>query len=316
MRLVFAGTPQLAVPALEALHASAHEVVAVVTRPDAPTGRGRRLEPSPVAAWASQLGLEVLKPSSPDEPGFLRRLGELRPQCCPVVAYGGMIPSAALTVPDHGWVHLHFSVLPAWRGAAPVQHALMAGDEVTGATVFRIVEELDAGPTFGVLTERVRPDDTAGEVLHRLARNGADLLLDVLDRVERGEIEARPQPPDGVTYAPKVTVDDARIDWTRPATAIDRQIRGCTPTPGAWTLLGDLRLKVGPVRVTDDPTDRAADTLAGLGAGRLAVAKHTVHVGTGSVPVLLGDVQPRGKPSMPAADWARGAHLGEEPRFG
>src|SRR5699024_9559504 len=128
-------------------------------RPDAPTGRGRRLEPSPVAAWASQLGLEVLKPSSPDEPGFLRRLGELRPQCCPVVAYGGMIPSAALTVPDHGWVNLHFSVLPAWRGAAPVQHALMAGDEVTGATVFRIVEELDAGPTLGVLTERVRPDD-------------------------------------------------------------------------------------------------------------------------------------------------------------
>src|SRR2546423_5390657 len=177
MRLVFAGTPAAAVPSLDALLKSRHEVAAVITRPDAPAGRGRRVGPSPVAERAAEVGLEVLKPPTPRDEGFLRHLRALAPDCCPVTAYGALIPQAALEIPRHGWVNLHFSLLPAWRGAAPVQRALMAGDELTGATTFRIEQGLDTGPVFGVLTEAIRPRDTAGTLLHRLATAGAGLLV-------------------------------------------------------------------------------------------------------------------------------------------
>ena len=193
MRVVFAGTPDAALPALEAVVASPHDVVAVVTRPDAPSGRGRRLTPSPVAARAAELGIPVLKPEHPRDPEFQAALRELEPDCCPVVAYGALLPQSALDIPRHGWVNLHFSVLPAWRGAAPVQHAIWAGDEVTGATTFRIVKELDAGPTYGLMTERVRPGDTAGDLLERLAEGGAGLLVATLDGIEDGSLEAREQ---------------------------------------------------------------------------------------------------------------------------
>ena len=301
MRLVFAGTPEAAVPSLTALLDSGHEVAAVVTRPDAPAGRGLKMAPSPVAQRAGAAGVEVLKPASPRDPGFLARLREIGPDCCAVTAYGALVPQAALEIPRHGWVNLHFSLLPAWRGAAPVQHAIMHGDDITGATTFRLVAELDAGPVFGVLTEPVLPCDTAGELLARLAAAGAGLLVATMDGIESGELIARPQPPDGISLAPKITPADARIDWGR-ATAVDRLIRACTPQPGAWTVLAGARLKLGPLA----GIAAVAEPGPPLEPGELRVIRAGAIVGTGSVPVQLGDVQPDGKRRMPAADWARG----------
>ncbi|MFI0720277.1 methionyl-tRNA formyltransferase [Streptomyces sp. NPDC021224] len=299
MKLVFAGTPEVAVPALDALIAAGrHEVAAVVTRPDAVAGRGRKLVASPVAQRAEEAGIEVLKPGRPREPEFLERLREIAPDCCPVVAYGALLPRVALDVPRHGWVNLHFSLLPAWRGAAPVQHAVMAGDEMTGASTFLIEEGLDSGPVYGVVTEAVRPKDTSGDLLGRLAVSGAGLLVATMDGIEDGSLVAREQPDDGVTLAPKLSVENAEVDWSAPALRVDRLVRGCTPAPGAWTLIGGERLKLGPVTPAPDRTD--------LAPGELAVAKNSVHVGTGSHAVLLGEVQAQGKKRMPAADWARG----------
>lgn len=297
---MFAGTPETALPSLDALVASRHEVAAVVTRPAARRGRGRTLHPSPVAARAQELGIEVLTPARADDPAFLQRLREIAPACCPIVAYGALLKREALDVPEYGWLNLHFSALPAWRGAAPVQRSIMAGDEVTGATVFSLVEALDAGPVLGTITERIRDDDTAGTLLERLAHEGARLLVDVIDHVEDGDIGAVGQPEEGVSYAPKLTTDDAHVDWTRPAFAVDRQVRGCTPAPGAWSLLGDDRLKLGPVTPTDDDT---------LRPGEVRADKREVRVGTATTDVVLGTVQPTGRRPMAAADWARGTTL-------
>ena len=305
MRLVFAGTPGPAVVALEALLASRHEVVAVVTRPDAPAGRGRHLEASPVAQLAESAGLEVLKPAKARDPEFLDRLRAIGPDCCPVTAYGALLPQVALDIPVHGWVNLHFSVLPAWRGAAPVQHALLHGDDVTGATTFQIVKELDAGPVFGVLTEPVGPRDTAGDLLGRLAVSGARLLVDTLDGIESGEVRAVPQPEEGISYAPKINPEDARVDWGLSAVAIDRLIRGCTPEPGAWTEFGGVRLKLGPVELAPAA---ALDGVGPLAPGELLVGRRSVLAGTGTEPVQLGLVQPPGKRPTAAADWGRGLH--------
>jgi methionyl-tRNA formyltransferase len=301
MRLAFAGTPEVALPSLDAIAASDHELAAVITRPDAPAGRGRRLVASPVAQRAEELGVPVLRPAHPRDPEFQSQLKELEVDCIPVVAYGALLPASALAIPTYGWVNLHFSLLPQWRGAAPVQHAIWAGDEFSGATTFRIVPALDAGPTFGVMTERVRPSDTAGDLLGRLAEGGAQLLLATLDGIADGSLEAREQPADGVTVAPKITVDDARVDWSEPAAAVDRRIRACTPAPGAWTTFAGERFKLGPV--TPDPAEPA------LAPGELRVTKRSVHVGTASVPVRLGLVRPHGRKEMEAADWARGAQV-------
>jgi methionyl-tRNA formyltransferase len=299
MRLVFAGTPEVALPALDAVAASDHELVGVVTRPDAPSGRGRRLTPSPVALRAEELGVPVLKPDHPRDPEFQDALRALAPDCCPVVAYGALLPQSALDIPPHGWVNLHFSVLPHWRGAAPVQHAIWNNDEVTGATTFRIVKELDAGPTFGVMTERIRPSDTSGDLLERLAEGGAGLLVATLDGIADGSLYERPQQAEGVSFAPKILVEDARVDWNRPAIAVDCQVRACTPAPGAWTTYGGERVKLGPVTLTEQV----------LAPGVLEVGRSQVLVGTGTHAVRLGDVQAHGKKQMPAADWARGLRL-------
>lgn len=307
MRLVLAGTPEAALPALEAVAGSRHDLVAVVTRPDAPAGRGRKLVASPVARRADELGLPVLKPGHPKDPDFQRQLADLGPDCAPVVAYGALLPPSALAIPRHGWVNLHFSLLPAWRGAAPVQRALLAGDEITGATTFRIVPALDAGPTYGVLTEVVRPADTAGDLLHRLAVGGAELLVRTLDGIEDGSLAPRDQPADGVSLAPKLTVEDARVDWTEPAVAVGRRIRACTPAPGAWTTCSGQRFKLGPVVVADHPR---------LAPGELAVSRSAVHAGTATQPVRLGDVQPVGRRLMAAADWARGLPSSSGVRLG
>ena len=320
MRLVFAGTPQTAVPALDALLASRHEVAAVLTRPDAPAGRGRHVESSPltrrhvesspVARRAAEAGLEVLTPARARDPQFLDRLRQIAPDCVPMVAYGALIPQAALDVPAHGWVNLHFSVLPAWRGAAPVQHAILHGDDVTGASTFRVVAELDAGPVYGVLTEPVRPTDTTGDLLERLAHSGAQLLAATLDGIEAGTLEAVPQPAEGVSFAPKVTPADARVDWKLPAHVVDRLIRACTPEPGAWTEHDGARLKLGPASLAgpgDTPDLAPGDVLA---------AKHDVFVGTGSRPVRLGEVQAEGRRRMMASDWARGLRSDGPVRLG
>ncbi|MBL1067255.1 methionyl-tRNA formyltransferase [Streptomyces sp. 7-21] len=309
MRLVFAGTPEVAVPALDALLSSQrHEVAAVVTRPDAPAGRGRRVTASPVAERAREAGVEILRPQHPRDADFQARLREIAPDCCPVVAYGALLPPSALAIPRHGWVNLHFSLLPAWRGAAPVQHALLAGDEVTGATTFQIEEGLDSGPIYGVVTEEIRPQDTSGDLLTRLALAGAGLLAATMDGIEDGTLTPRPQPAEGVSLAPKLTTEDARIDWSAPALRVDRVVRACTPAPGAWTLFRGERLKVRQAALAPGRED--------LAPGEIAADKKTVHVGTGSHAVELLWVQPQGRKPMRAADWARGVRLGASERLG
>lgn len=310
MRLLFAGTPEVAVPSLRILLDSRHDVVAVLTRPDAPAGRGRRLVASPVAALAREAGVETLTPRRPGEPEFLDRLRAIAPDVCPVVAYGGLIPAAALAVPARGWVNLHFSLLPAWRGAAPVQHAVLAGDEITGASTFRLEEGLDTGPVYGMVTEAVRPRDTSGDLLGRLAVVGAELLVRTLDGIDGGQVVPVPQPTDDVSYAPKLTSAQARVDWHAPAMRVDRLVRACTPAPGSWTTFRGERLKLFPVLPEPGfPTEPGP-----LGPGHLDVDGAGVLVGTATARVRLGQVQPAGRRAMDAADWARGvrAQPGEQ----
>ena len=308
MRLVFAGTPAAALPTLRALAASRHAVAAVVTRPDAPVGRGKKMHRSPVAEVAEELGFEVLKPGRPNEPWFLDRLRAIAPDCCPVTAYGALLPQSALDIPARGWVNLHFSVLPAWRGAAPVQHAILAGDEVTGACTFLLEEGLDTGPVFGAVTEEIGRNDTSGDLLTRLAVDGARLLVATLDGIEEGRLTPVPQPAEGISHAPKLTTEDARIDWKTPALHIDRQVRACTPAPGAWTTLDGERVKIFPVAPIPGVTE--------LEPGVILADKRGLQVGTGSGhTVRLGDVQAQGKKRMAAADWARGLRMHNGARF-
>jgi methionyl-tRNA formyltransferase len=308
VRIVFGGTPDVAIPSLDALADSRHELVAVVTRPDAPSGRGKKLTASPVAQRAAELGIEVLKPQRPRDEEFVTRLTELAPDCCPVVAYGALLPQRVLEIPRHGWVNLHFSLLPAWRGAAPVQHAILAGDQITGATTFRIVLELDAGPILATVREPIRPDDTAGDLLHRLSLSGARLLVETLDGIEDGTLTATPQPETDaqVSYASKINVEYARIDWTQSADVLDRLIRACAPAPGAWTTFRGERFKINSARISD----------AVLAPGVLQISKRAVRVGTATQALELDEIQAQGKKPMPAADWARGITFGPEPRLG
>jgi len=272
---------------------------------------------SPVKERALALGLEVLSPDRPGDPQFQDRLRELAPDACPMVAYGALIPAPVLAIPRHGWINLHFSLLPAWRGAAPVQHAIMAGEEVTGATTFLVERGLDTGPTFGVMTETIKPDDTAGDLLGRLSEAGAGLLVATLDALEAGELHAVAQPGEGVSLAPKLSVQDARIRWGTPALAVDRLIRGCTPAPGAWTTFRGERIKIHPVTVAADASvtpseDPAAAVLA---PGEVSATKRAVRIGTASGVVVLGAVQPPGKKPMDAADWARGVRIEQGEKF-
>ncbi|OBH81427.1 methionyl-tRNA formyltransferase [Mycobacterium scrofulaceum] len=303
MRLVFAGTPEPALPALRRLIDSPrHEVIAVLTRPDAATGRHGRPQPSPVAREALERGIPLLRPARPNADEFVAELAELAPDCCAVVAYGALLREGLLGVPPHGWINLHFSLLPAWRGAAPVQAAIAAGDSVTGATTFQIEPSLDSGPIYGVVTETIRPTDTAGELLERLAVSGAALLSTTLDGIEDRTLTPRPQPADGVSIAPKITVEQARVRWDLPALVVERRIRSVTPNPGAWTMIGDLRIKLGPVRIDGGAPEA-------LAPGAIRVDRKNVWIGTASQAVRLGEIQPPGKKLMNAVDWARGARL-------
>ncbi len=273
----------------------------MLTRPDAVAGRRGKPAPSPVAVVAAEHGIPVLRPQRPNSEEFVAELTELAPDCCAVVAFGALLRDGLLAIPQHGWINLHFSLLPAWRGAAPVQAAIAAGDTVTGASTFRIEQGLDTGPVYGVVTETIRATDTAGELLDRLAVSGAALLESTLDGIEDATLRPVPQPVEGVSLAPKIDVDEARIRWDLPAHTVERRIRAVTPNPGAWTMIGDLRLKVGPVTGDTDAEP--------MSAGEIRVERNRVLIGTASQPVQLGTVQPPGKKPMNAADWARGARL-------
>lgn len=304
MRLVFAGTPEPAVVALEALLASEHDVVAVLTRPDARRGRGRSLQPSPVAQCALEHGIEVLRPTSlkPDTDDGVeirQRLEELAPDCIPVVAYGNLITPDLLDIAPHGWVNLHFSLLPQWRGAAPVQAAIKAGQSSTGVSTFRIDEGLDTGPMIDMREYAIEGTDTADDLLTRLAYRGAELLVDTMDQLGLGTAVLRAQSGEA-SYAPKITKEDARIDWHQSTKAIDCAIRAHTPAPGAWTLLGDQRFKIGPVIHAQEP---------GLEPGLIKTTKSAVFVGTGDGAVRLGALQAPGKKMVAAEDFARGTDI-------
>ncbi len=321
MRLILAGTPEPALPVLHALLGSHHEVVAVLTRPDAPKGRGRTLHPSPVSAAAQEAGVRVLTPRSLRDPDAVAELARVIADegvdAVPVVAYGNLVPPALLDAPRHGWLNLHFSLLPAWRGAAPVQHAIRAGDTRTGASVFRLEAGLDTGPVFDTVERDIAPTDTSGDLLAALAGEGAALMLRVLDGLEAGTAAATPQPEDGATLAPKIEVADARVDLTRPAADVDRLIRATTPAPGAWTAdPAGRRLKLRPVRPLGDDEARDAQSAGSLAPAEVRVERRRVLVGTGAGIVELGEVAPAGKSWMAADAWARGARLEPGARLG
>lgn len=296
MRLVFAGTPEAAVPSLRRLAATRHDIVAVVTRTDAPLGRKRVLTPSPVARAADELGLETIKTDRLDA-AATERIAMREPDLGVIVAYGGLVREPLLSTPVHGWINLHFSLLPRWRGAAPVQRALIAGDDETGAAVFRLVPELDAGDVFAELRHRVGAHETAGELLDELAASGAELLAGVVDGIAEGTARAVAQTGEP-TFAPKLRLEDGLLDWTEPRAAVLARYRGVTPEPGAHTSLDGARLKI----VAAAASDAAAD----LAPGALALDGRTVLVGTGTDPIALVTVQPAGKGPMAAADWWRG----------
>ena len=303
---MFAGTPQASALALEALCASHHELVGVITRPDAPAGRGRSMQRSPVGLMADERGIPVLTPKSLNDPAFHAALADWAPDCVPVVAYGKLVPKSLLDAPRYGWVNLHFSLLPAWRGAAPVQWSLMHGDEVTGASTFLIGPGLDDGPVFGTFTEQVLPDDTSGTLLERLARHGSSLLVATLDGIEAGELSPVEQPVSGVSLAPKLRSEDARVRWSDPWVGVDRRIRATTPDPGAWTMLGEDRVKLSPLQL------REPEQPPVLAPGRIEVSKSAVWVGTASRAACLDHVQPAGRKLMSARDWARGVDLHDQ----
>lgn len=295
LRLVVAGSPEAAVPTLERLARSSHEVVRVITRPAAPLGRRRVLTPTPVASAATTLGLPVLEAA---------RLSELESDLLPldvdlgvIVAYGGLVREPLLHWPRLGWINLHFSLLPRWRGAAPVQHAIMAGDTTTGATVFQLTSGLDEGDWYAQLTTPIGAQRTAGALLDELAVSGAELVNDVVDALAEGKAVARPQ--EGlITLAPKLSRDDARVRWTETAEQVHARIRGVTPEPGAFAQWGELPVKILEAAIAyDAPT---------IPAGRLVRESSRVLVGTATAPLELLRVQPAGKSGMLAIDWSRG----------
>lgn len=298
MRLIFAGTPEIAVPALAALIDAGHEIALVLTQPDAKGKRGSALHPSPVKHYALEHGLAVATPVKASAPETVEAIKALNADAAAVVAYGQILRPALIAATAHGWVNLHFSLLPAWRGAAPVQRALQAGDDLTGASTFLIDQGLDTGPVIGQVTERIRPHDTAGELLERLATRGAPLLVDSIEALGGGFAMPQRQPNDGVSHAAKLTRDDAVVRWDLPAHVIDRAIRACTPAPGAWTTLPDgTTAKIGPVSAIDGAT-----TTPGL----VRSTEDGIVVGTGGRPVTLSWIQPSGKKVMDARDWWRG----------
>ncbi|MBB5831427.1 methionyl-tRNA formyltransferase [Brachybacterium aquaticum] len=312
MRLLFAGTPEAALPSLRTLLDSRHEVVGVLTRADAPSGRGRKLTPSPVKALALEAGVPVLTPATLRDEAVQQQLRDLAPDAAPVVAYGNLVPAAALDIPRHGWVNLHFSLLPAWRGAAPAQRAVLSGEHGTGMSVFRLEKGLDTGDVIATAPTTIGEFETSGELLDRMAEDGASLLLEALDALEDGTATFTPQDHDAATHAAKLTPAEARIDWTRPASEVGALIRGMSPQPGAWTLLDGARTKLLGIEAIQDASRGAVGPLA---PGEIGATKRQVLVGTGTDLIAVATLAPAGKKAMRAADWARGASLAPHTRF-
>lgn len=307
MRLLFAGTPEAALPSLRTLLDSHHEVVGVLTRPDAPSGRGRRLTPSPVKTLALEAGVPVLEPTTLRDETVQQQIRELAPDAAPVVAYGNLVPQAALDIPRHGWVNLHFSLLPSWRGAAPAQRAVLSGRQETGMSVFRLEKGLDTGDLIATAPTLIGEFETSGELLERMAIDGAPVLLSALDALEAGTAVLTPQEHALATHAAKLTTAEAEIDWTVPAERVEAHIRGMSPQPGAWTLLDGARTKIlGVERAPEHPP---------LPPGQIAATKRQMLVGTGTGVIALATLAPAGKRPMRAADWARGAGLAPDARF-
>lgn len=307
MRLVFAGTPEPAVPSLRMLAESDHDIVGVVTRTDAPVGRKRVLTPSPVAAAAEDLGIDVIRADKLDETAT-EQIRTLAPDLGVIVAYGGLVREPLLSLPKHGWVNLHFSLLPKWRGAAPVQHSLIAGDAVTGASVFQLVASLDAGDVYDEIVHEIEPNTTAGDLLDSLAVSGAALLTRVVDAIASGTALAKPQLGEP-TYASKLEDIDGQLDWTEPQERVLGRFRGVTPAPGAHTSIDGARLKLIAARVArqDAPI---------LPPGHIALHHKEVIIGTGTLPIAVHTVQPAGKSAMNAADWLRGLRTTDAPVVG
>lgn len=295
LRIVFAGTPEVAVPSLRALVAAGARVVAVVTRPDAPLGRKRVLTPSPVAQAADELGIPVVKAAKLDDDAT-SRIAAFAPDLGVIVAYGGLVREPLLSAPAHGWINLHFSLLPAWRGAAPVQRSLMAGDAVTGAAVFQLVSALDAGDVFGQIEYAPGDDETAGDVLAALAERGSALLVDVVGEIAAGTAVATPQQGEP-TLAPKLGLADGLLDFTLPADEVLARFRGVTPEPGAHTTLAGERFKIHAAR------RHAGRSLA---PGTVEAIKGGILVGTATEAIMIERVQPAGKAAMAADAWLRG----------
>lgn len=316
--ILFAGTPEVAVPSLRELTKDSEhfDVRAVLTRPDAPTGRGRKLVPSPVKQAALELGLPVLESDPKNEDVFLEQLAATGAKAAAVVAYGKILRQNVLDALPLGWYNLHFSLLPQWRGAAPVQRAIWAGDDITGATVFRITRGMDCGPILAQFTTKIESHENSGDLLARLANDGAPLLAASLRGMETGEIVPVEQDQTPQEVAQKITVEDAHIDFHAPVFAVDRQIRACTPNPGAWCELhADDEHNADPITlhvlraVPADANDPHAQDFNQLDPGKLLAGKKQVWVGTLSGALELLEVKAQGKKAMKAADWARGARL-------
>lgn len=305
LSLVFAGSPAAAVPSLRALAASGHILASVITRADSPQGRRAVLTPTPVADAAADLGIPVIK-ANRLAGDATERVKRVRPDLGVIVAYGGLVREPLLSMPRLGWINLHFSLLPRWRGAAPVQRAIIAGDRLSGATVFQLVPELDAGDIYGSLERPLGAHETAGSALESLAVSGADLLLRVVDGLADGSASASPQAGD-VTFAPKLTLDDGHIDWTHDADRVLDLFRGVTPEPGASIMLDGVRLKVIDAARLDAVRAGEAPRLP---PGQLGLAGRTVLIGTATEPIHLITVHPAGRRAMAAADWWRGRPTG------
>jgi methionyl-tRNA formyltransferase len=302
---VFFGTPEWAVPSLEALVESDSEVVAVVTNPDRPAGRGMKLRSSPVKERALEAGIDVLQPERARDPELRERLAGIAPDAAVVVAYGKILPGPLLDIPPLGYFNLHFSMLPESRGAAPVQRALIDGRTATGVTVMLLTEGMDEGPVLAAQEEAIRPGDTARTLGDRLAAVGARLLVRTLSDYAAGGIAPSEQDHGRATYAPKVTAEEARIRWTDPARRIGDLVRGCNPEPGAWTTFRGTRLKVLETRPAPDGR---------LGPGEVA-ANDALQAGTGDTPLDLTEVQLAGKRAMTGAELARGLRPAPGERF-
>lgn len=300
MRIIFAGTPEVSVTTLRALVSAGHDVCAVLTRPDAPLGRKRILTPSPVALAAVELGLPVIRASRVDA-AVSAQLSSLEADLGVVVAFGGLLPQEALAAPRGGWINLHFSALPRWRGAAPVQWSLIAGDTHIGTTVFRLVEELDAGDIYSVLTSPLGPEETSKTVLTRLSQSGALQVCDVVSSLHSGQANATPQVGE-VTYARKLVLADAHLVTAAPREVVYAQLRGVTPEPGAFVTLAGENLKLLHVSAPNDALVRETRVLP----GHIEIHAKRLLLGTSTTPLEVHQVQPSGKPRMDAGDWFRG----------